>query len=342
MEYRINPEAYSDVFVVPKAVVNENIRLANSIQLKVLLCLLNGTLEAEDIAAKIGIDKLDVLDAMIFWAERGMLIKDGQDAKPMQKAEPVTQIKPETPPVSEAKKHIADLPISRPTHEQISIRCNECEEFKALFQEAQMRLGKTIGYEGQSILIMLHDSYDLPVEVILMLIEYAKSKGKTGYKYIASVGKEWSEKEIDSLEAAEEYIKEQNETSEVWKAFKEASGAKNTNPTAKQRRFLKRWSKELGFSIEMILLACEISIDNTEKTSLEYMDRVLTSWKSKEISTPAQVEKEKQEWEEKRYGQKKKTKTDGSVFSSDASYDIDEFTRNSIGFKKLREEQSKK
>ena len=337
MEFKINPKAYSEIFAVPKSVVEDNICLASTIHLKVLLCMLcYGTeeLTVERIAEIINKDSDDVADAMEFWFDRGILIKDGKESKQIKTAEqPKPEIKAEAEPGTE-KKHVADLPIARPTHEQIAIRCQECEEFKELFNEAQMKLGKTIGYEGQSILIMLHDTYDLPVEVILMLLEYAKSKGKTGYKYIASIGREWSEKEIDSLESAEEYIRDQDSTDELWQEFKNQTGAKNRNPTSKQKKFLTSWSRELGFSTEMIILAYEICIDNTGKLSMEYMNKVLQSWYSKKIQTPEQAEKDRKDWNEKNFSSKQKKKSEKeSVFSSEASYDLDEFRKNAIGLR---------
>lgn len=351
MNFKINPSAYGDVFVLPKAVVNNNLRLAGAIQLKALLYLYcnSGTKDTscEAIAEALGADKGDVSDAMIFWCERGLVIKDGEEPA----AVPVTlapandefsvsvSLLKEEKPVTPAKKKVADLPISRPSHEQIAVRCNECEEFRELFSEAQMILGKTIGYEGQSILIMLHDSYDLPVEVILMLLEYVTAKGKTGYKYIATVGKEWSEKEIVTIEAAEEYISSQNEADEIWKRFKALTGVNNPNPTAKQKKFLSVWTKDFGFSVEMICLAYEICIDNTGKMNLEYMNKVLKNWKDKGVKSPSDAKREQERWNESNFGKKKSEKPKQEVFSNDASYDIKKFEKNIVGLKYLDSEE---
>lgn len=358
MNFKINPAAYGDVFVLPKAVVKNNLRLAGAIQLKALLYLFCnfGTQDTscEAIAAALGADKGDVSDAMIFWCERGLVIKADEEKEKLSvtlppesegrsalaaafeqpKKEPLPEPKPEA-------KKVADLPISRPSHEQIAIRCNECEEFRTLFAEAQERLGKTIGYEGQSILIMLHDSYGLPVEVILMLLEYAGARGKTGYKYIATVGKEWSEKEIDTIEAADEYIKTQNETDELWRKFRSVTGVGNPNPTAKQRKFLSVWSKEFSFSCEMICLAYEICVDNTGKMNLEYMNKVLKNWHEKGVKSPSDAEREQERWNESNFkkDKKEKNKPKQEIFSSNASYDIDEFEKNIVGFKYLDDEK---
>lgn len=339
MNYQINPAAYASIFAVPKAVVEDNLLLASPTALKALLLMLcrGEALSSEEIAQTLKRDEADVADALVFWQQQGILIPADGDPVPvpaLPKAAPAIVKAPEEP-----KKEAPELPLARPTHEQIAIRLQECEDFRELFQEAQQKLGKTIGYEGQSILIMLHDTYDLPVEVILMLLEYAKSKGKTGYKYIASIGREWSEKEIDSLESAEEYIREQHTTDTVWEQFRALTNAKNRNPTAKQKRYLLSWSKELGFSAEMIALAYEICIDNTNKLSLEYMDRVLRSWQQNGVKTPAEAARAQERWSAQHYGQSKqkagKRSRTESVFSSDASYDIGDFGKRAIGMQDL-------
>ena len=342
MEFQINYAVFTEIFPVPKAVVQDNIQLASPLSLKALLMLLCAGPAAptvEELAKTLKRDKAEVEDALLFWVERGVLLradKTAQTPVPVvpqaQTYVPVVSIAPAKQ--EPAKKTVAELPLSRPTHEEIAARVAECEEFRELFAEAQLKLGKTIGYEGQSLLIMLHDTYDLPLEVILMLLEYAKSKGKTGYKYIASLGREWSEKEIDSLEAAEDYIAAQHSSDALWEAFRAQADAKNRNPTAKQRRFLTAWSKELQMSEQMILLSYEICIDNTGKLSLEYMDKVLRSWHDKKITTPQAAEAEKKQWAEKNFGAKKKgAAKKESVYSSDASYDLEAYRKSAIGLR---------
>lgn len=336
MSYKINPMAYTDIFAVPRAVVQDNLCLASATALRVLLLLLAQPLSmptVEEMARQLKRDAAEIEDALIFWAERGLLVKEDAAPRPIlsQPAAAPVVLPPQTP-TTEEKKQVADLPMARPSHEQIAIRVNENEAFRELFREAQMKLGKTIGYDGQSLLIMLHDTYGLPVEVILMLLEYAKSKGKTGYKYIATLGRDWSEKEIDSLEGAEAYIASLAESDALWTEFRTQTGAKNQNPTAKQRRYLTAWSKELGFSTEMILLAYEISVDNTGKLSLEYMDKVLRSWHAQQIKTPTDAERARAAWnEKKRPAGKRQAAKQTAVFSDDASYDLEAYRRTAIG-----------
>lgn len=339
MEFKINPAAYANMFPVPSFLVDDNIRLASAVQLKAALYLYRHAMAGENvtcaqIAKATGYSEEDIVDAMIFWVERGAVIKFDEQAPALNPIPSVpaatqnAQILPQTQVPAEEKKTVPVITASKPSHEQIAIRCTECEQFKQLFAEAQQKLGKTIGYEGQATLIMLHDSYGLPIEVILMLIEYAVSKGKTGYSYLANLGKVWAEREIDSYEAAEAYIEEQNSTDSLWNRFRSLTGVKNANPTTKQRRFFSSWNIELGFDCDMIYLAYEISIEKTEKMSLAYMDKVLKNWHSKGIKTPVDVQNEQEQW-----ANSKKPKQTKAKEQSSSSYDLAAFAKKGLNLK---------
>ena len=338
MEYNINPSAYRNMFPVPISLVDENIRLASVVQLKVILYFLRHTMAGEavrtdDMAKALFLDEADVADALVFWRERGVIVCSS--GMPESSETVISTVnpeprKPETKPDTPQLHAAPELPLSKPSHEQVAARLKECEQFRELFSEAQLKLGKTIGYDGQSILIMLHDSYGLPVEVILMLLEYAKSLGKTSYSYIAKLGKKWSELEIDSIEGAEQYITEQTGTDALWRDFQELSGVKNSKPTVKQRRFFNVWRSEYGFAADMIYSAYEISVERTEKMSLEYMDKVLKSWHDSGVRTPSDVAAEHDKWLKAKAASQKK---DDNKPGSSASYDLDAFAKKSVGLK---------
>lgn len=348
MNYEINPYVYKDIFAVPSGIVDDNIRLANGLQIKVLLYMLRHSQEAlspEDIASAIGItDKFDVEDAMIFWRERGLLIKKEEEAKPLLHIESVSEIKIEPTNSTEstvpkkAVTKVSDIPISRPSYEQIAVRLQECKEFSDLFAEAQQALGKTIGYDGQSVLIMMHDSYGLPFEVILMAVEYSVSQKKTGFSSIAKLGKAWSENGIDTLEGAMEYIEEHNIINEAWNKLRSLTDISNKAPTAKQSQMLSCWIKEYGYNADIIYYAYEESVDRTGKMSLPYMDKIIRNWHDKGVKTVMDIQKEKAKWLEERENKKSQKKTKQAkdtpgLLKDEPSYDMDAFTRKAIGLK---------
>ena len=347
MAYHINPQAWNQMFPVPTEIVDNHIRLAGALQLKVLLVLFRYSAEGADeekIAQILKTDPADVRDAMHYWAENGILLEDDgitakaaapKETKPAESPKPTeyTRVKAETAPATVKPTVIAPLPEIKPDLEQIASRCEECPELCYLYAEAQSKLGRTIGYDGQASLLMLHDNCGLPVEVILMLIGYCVSIDKKSMNYILKVGKSWAEKDIDTLERAESEIERLTSLKSLWTKFKSLTGITVPRPTSKQSEFLYKWNQGWGFSCDMIYLAYEEMVDHTDKISFPYMDRILENWKENGITTPQILMKSRQEWEQNKTAknQPRSAGSSGSAASGSApSYDVDEFIKRAM------------
>lgn len=298
MDFIINPLKWNNSFAVPSEVVDKHIRLAGSVQLKVLLWMMRHSADEKNIdemSDALGVSSADCADALTFWSEMGLLISKDEDIipEPIQEKSVETNV---TPPVKkDEKKILPEIDVVKPTVEQIVARGNESEEIRFLFNEAQMRMGKTIGHDGQAVLLMMHDAYGLPVEVIVTIIEYCVSVGKTSTSYIAKIGKDWGEREIDTLEKADEVICELKASDEMWGEFKIRTGVSTPRPTSAQMKYLNRWKNEYGFSMDMIFLAYEETANNIQKMSFPYMDKILKNWFENGLRTPSDVAKAKQE-----------------------------------------------
>ncbi len=314
MAYTINPAVFGSMFAVPSQVVDNNLKLASASQLKTLLWVFRHASEPIDpavISKEINYAESDVCDALTVLCEWGVLNSDSTPVKKM----PL----PEAPVLTatEKKKELPELAPVKPTYEQVAARCTESPEIAHMFSDIEQLLGKTLGYDSQCILLMMHDQYGLPVEVIYMLISYCVSIGKANLAYIAKVGKTWGEKEIDTIEKADEQIKTLNLCLGVWKQFATLAGIPNPKPTSSQAAYLNTWTVELKFSVDMIYLAYEEMLDHSGKINFAYMNKVLMNWHEKGLKTPEDVEKDKQAFREK--NQKKK--------DTDTSYDMAEFNR---------------
>ncbi len=326
MQFMINPSKWNRSFAVPCEVVDNHIRLAGSVQLKVLLWLMRHSADDKNIdemSNDIGVSSPDCLDALTYWCEVGILVKG--DTVPSETLQKDTEnIKPKVTSVSSDKKLLPEIEAVKPTVEQIVARGDESEEVRFLFNEAQMRMGKTIGHDGQAVLLMMHDTYGLPVEVIVTIIEYCVSVGKTSMAYISKIGKDWGEREIDSLEKADEMISELKTADKVWKDFCARTGISTPRATAAQMKYLNSWINEYHFSMDMIYLAYEEAANNIQKVSFPYMDKVLKNWFNDGLKTQADVLRAKQERTDslipKKEAEPKKTR-------KKASYDIDEILK---------------
>lgn len=337
MSYSVNPSAFKSIFAVPTDIVDKHIRLANEHQLKVLLWILRNSPDNPNIDEMCKALKMNISDAndyLQYWVLTGVIA--GKDNEIISK--PTDDIVSEKP--NKAKQSAITSPVasdsivtpSKPSSIEIAKRIDESPEIGYLFNEAQKKLGKTIGYDGQCTLLLLHDHYGLPVEVLFMLIDYCVSIGKTNYGYIQTVGKDWGTREIDTLDKAAEQISILRKTNSLWREFAKNAGIVNPRPTTKQTSYLRRWSEDLKFGIDMIILAYEEMANHTGKLNFNYIEKILCNWHSKGYKTPEDVEKAESELKAKK----------SSVESvSNASYDLDEFKERSL-HGELKYERKKK
>ena len=56
-------------------------------------------------------------------------------------------------------------------------------------------------------------------------------------------------------------------------------------PTQKEGSFIQKWRGELGFSMEIILEACDRTVMATQRGRLKYCDAILRSWHNEGVST---------------------------------------------------------
>ena len=139
----------------------------------------------------------------------------------------------------------------------------------------------------QNMLISLYDEYGLKKEVIITLIGYCKNIDKTHPAYIEKIAIDWSESEIDTLEKAQTEVERMTRchdfTGKIMKSFE-----MNRRPTAKQAEFIEEW-RNSGFDIDVIHYAYEKTIEQINKLSFDYINKILLSWKDSGFTSVKQI-----------------------------------------------------
>lgn len=337
MNFSINLGNWNSVFVVPTSVVDKHIKLAGVAQLKVLLWILRhagDNLSIENIAEALSMHPADVKDSMQYWIETKLLAtfedcitpgKDKEIPEPKEKSSEHTSLKrnqeinkdnsiehkPKLRSLSRALK-----PDSLYTAERI----NSDPEIKYLTQEAQVILGRPISNADCATLLMLHDNDGLPVQVIIMVLQYAVSIGKSNMKYIEKMAISWAQEEIDTIEKAEKKIISLNEHQKAWKIVEKIIGIERRSPTSKEDEFSNRWINEWKFNESMIREAYERCVDSKGKYIASYMDSIIKRWHSLNIYSIEQAKEENFKLKSKKFDNSKRT----------PSYNIEEYERYSI------------
>lgn len=182
------------------------------------------------------------------------------------------------------------------TADDIVRRTENDSSFKAVIAYAQQRLGHALSTADLKTLFGIYDYLALPADVIFMLIGYcidvfAEKYGPGRMPSMRSIEKEaysWSNKEIITLEQADEYIRKASERRSRAGVLKTSMGIGGRVLTPTERKYINSWF-EMGFEDEAILIAYDRTVTNTGALKWGYMNKIMLSWHEKGIHTASEV-----------------------------------------------------
>ncbi len=293
MNYNLDLGEWGGVFAVPNSVVDKQISKLSFDQLKVLLWVLrnsSGKIEVEKACNELEITREKFDEVFIYWKDRGVFSNKNSGIEFNEKDNI------DTPPVSPVSKKPLEMNLKKvyfrnPDSSYVASRIGQSTEISFLMNEAQNMLGRPISSSDCSVLLMLHDSEGLPVNVILMLIQYAVSIGKAGLRYIQATGINWAKSGIDSVEKAESKIQSLNHVNILWNQFQNLIGLEKRLPTSYEEEILIKWYDNWKLPNDLIKYAYEICVDSKGKYAIRYMDGILKKWYAQNVCTMEQAKK---------------------------------------------------
>lgn len=271
------------MFGVPCVVADNFLKLATGEQIKVLLYLLRTsgrTVSTEEIAVNTGVTPQQAEEAVLFWQQVNVLSSDNTISVPQSiMTPPVLQQTTNTVSVEETL-FVKSAPEPRrrenlrPT--EITDIMHDSPAVAELFKAAESILGH-INNTMQNSLIWMTNYLGLKAEVILVLLVYCEKIEKTNVAYIEKIAMSWAEKDINTLDSAQEEIERLTSSHDFIGVVMKMYGMKN-RPTSKQLDIIEKW-RTAGYAKDLINYACEKTLENTGKVSFAYTDKVLSSWK---------------------------------------------------------------
>lgn len=219
------------------------------------------------VARKLDILESDVLRAWAYWKDRGFLREKAAEPAPPAKKPLLSAGRPDYAPaeLAEYMKH---------------------QEVRRLFESAAQKLGKFLSQQDMAALFSFHDWLGLPLDVVELLLSYCVSNGHRGMRYIEKVALGWAEEGIDTAEKAAEYI-ELRKTG--FRSILRAFGQGNRLPVPAEEEYMKKWLREYGLPLELVLSACERTVLQTGKPSFPYADSILRKWRDAGVKTEADI-----------------------------------------------------
>ena len=315
--YRIDNGIWGRVFAVPSEIVDKHIATASSIAIKVLLLILRNSeksMDSNEIASILGISKLDVCEAANYWVTYGILKKENENV--------------EENVINPKKEKSECVSITKVTHSPLRLSGKELEqavanshELKFLLEEAEKILEKHLIPSEASILVSLNNWAGIDVDVILMIITYCSSIGKSNLRSIERIALDWLDKGYDTHKKVEKHIQKLTDDNKNENEIKKVFGIDDRNLSTKEKMLIDTWFNEYRFGIDMIHLAYEKTIDSTGKLAFPYINTILKAWYNNDIHTPNQVLEQDSDFE-KYKNKDKKSDTSYNIDNPDDMYDI--------------------
>lgn len=350
---------YADSTVVSNLFIDEYMKDANDAQLKVyfyLLRMLNAdqAISVSGIADKFNHTEKDVIRALKYWEKQQILDLDFDENKALvgihlrdlsAQATPASQhnVLLTSGPVqaqntagssmsSAAAQRVQTTPqeatpvYTKPAYSLDQLReFKEREETSQLLFIAEAYIGKPLTPSEIKTILFFTDVLHFSDDLIDYLLQYCVERGKKDFKYIEKVAVNWAEEGITTPKQAQKFSTRYDRS--VYSIMN--SLGRSTSPTAKELEFINRWTRDYGFSTDIILEACERSSLATDKHRFEYAEGILNSWRQANVHHKADIQQMDDSF------QKKKT---AKPASSGSSNRFTQFTQNSYDFAALEKE----
>ena len=314
MEYSFDFGVWNNTFALPKVVVDKYLKNSSEKDVKILIYVLrnlSSSISVGKAICELGYSGEEIKQSINLWQERKII--------PKEIVFDSSEIKNDALLKNPEKK--TEYRYIRPNMNYVVSRTKTSESVKWLMQEAEIILGRPLSGGDSTSLLMLHDNEGLPVDVIIMLLQYAVDAGKSGMKYIYKIGENWAKEGIDDISKAEKKIKELNKLKTTWRKFENLIGIDHRLPTAREESAVMTWFNEYHFDEELIKEAYERCVNANGKYILNYMDSIIKRWYKEGIHTAKQAKAENINRAKYRKSNFKKENT---------SYNIDDYESSSI------------
>lgn len=295
-ELKLTKYVQTNATVLDNEFIDHYMVRANGEYVKVYLLLLrhmnqsSGYLSVSELADLLECTEKDILRALRYWKSEGLL--DYLDDTPDDPSPKSTAPSPAASsglhdvqsgymtssiPADSVSDSVA---LASTTNIQQYRSRKERAEFKELLFVAEQYLGKTLSATDIDQITYFYDTLNMSAELIEYLIEYCVENGHKSMHYINKVALSWHEENITTVNLAKtsSFLYNKN-----CYCVLNAYGIKGRGPAASEIAYIRKWSEEYGFALEVILEACDRTMNSIHQPSFDYTDSILKRWKDKNV-----------------------------------------------------------
>lgn len=270
-------QAKKTVTVLENEFIDRYMPKANGEYVKVYLMLLRHLDESASLPAPSRLADLlectekDILRAFKYWEGQGLLEYKEEAPDRSLQAE-----------VSPSEASLTAAPVSGTDKSVNTRKHGNRKEFKELLFVAEQYLGKTLSATDINAITYFYETLQMSADLIEYLIEYCVENGHKSIHYIQKVALSWHSQDIHTVEQAKTNSVLYNKNCY---SILNAYGIKGRAPAASEIAYIRKWHEEYAFSLEIILEACDRTMNMIHQPNFEYTDSILKNWYKKNVHT---------------------------------------------------------
>lgn len=222
-------------------------------------------------------------------------------------------------------------PYAKPAYSADQLRSfKEQENTAQLLFVAQVYVGRTLTASDMKTILYLSDVLRFSDDLIDYLIQYCVDRGKKDFRYMEKVAVSWAQQGITTPKQAQKAALKYDKS--VYAIMNELG--KSSAPTNKELEYINRWTREYGFTPDIIFEACERTVMAVDKHRFEYAEGILSSWRKENVRHKADIKRV----DEQHQKQKSAAANTAPRNSAAVSNKFNQFKQNTYNFEELEKE----
>ncbi|MFT8344514.1 MAG: DnaD domain protein [Clostridium beijerinckii] len=242
---------------------------------KVYLLMLKYTISGElgvsssILASSLNLLESDIMNAFNYWNDQGVI--------------KLTQIDK----MGNFNVEFIDLveEPSKPTKQVDLLEALDSTNTKDMLKDIETLLARPLSPNEMSLYLNWQKEFGFSSELILILMEYCISKGKSDSRYIEKVAIAWHDQKIATIEQAQNLIKKAEDKWINIRKILTYLGINNTDIMKPQQDLIEKWLLIYKYSNEIIFKACDVCFERLNRADFKYIDGILSNWNKNNIRT---------------------------------------------------------
>jgi DnaD/phage-associated family protein len=242
---------------------------------KVYLLMLKYTISGElgvsssILASSLNLLESDIMNAFNYWNDQGVI--------------KLTQIDK----MGNFNVEFIDLveEPSKPTKQVDLLEALDSTNTKDMLKDIETLLARPLSPNEMSLYLNWQKEFGFSSELILILMEYCISKGKSDSRYIEKVAIAWHDQKITTIEQAQNLIKKAEDKWINIRKILTYLGINNTDIMKPQQDLIEKWLLIYKYSNEIIFKACDVCFERLNRADFKYIDGILSNWNKNNIRT---------------------------------------------------------